>query len=255
MRGIVLDFDGVIADSARECFAVALRTYLELCPASALGAQASADLYPRFLELIPLGNRAEDYGTALAALESGASLPDQPAYDAYRRSRDPGWIERFHARYYEVRHELAAADPAGWRALMPPYPGVLDLLRRRSGDHALAIATSKDRVSVLALLAAYGIADLFIGERIVDKQAGPDKAVHLELLRRRLGFDFDDLTFVDDKVNHLDSVAPLGVRCALAAWGYNGPREHALARSRGYRVCTLDDVEAQVFESPASTGR
>jgi hypothetical protein len=37
------------------------------------------------------------------------------------------------------------------------------------------------------------------------------------------------------------------VRCALSAWGYNGPREHALARAHGHRVCTLDDFETQLF--------
>ena len=55
------------------------------------------------------------------------------------------------------------------------------------------------------------------------------------------------MTFVDDKANHLEDVATLGVRCCLAAWGYNGPREHALARSRGHLVCSLDDVEAELF--------
>jgi hypothetical protein len=42
-------------------------------------------------------------------------------------------------------------------------------------------------------------------------------------------------------------VAPLGVRCALAAWGYNGERELRHARARGYLVCTLDDVDRQLF--------
>jgi hypothetical protein len=44
-------------------------------------------------------------------------------------------------------------------------------------------------------------------------------------------------------------VAGLGVRCALAAWGYNGPREHRLARAHGHLVCTLERVEAQLFEA------
>jgi hypothetical protein len=52
---------------------------------------------------------------------------------------------------------------------------------------------------------------------------------------------------VDDKLNHLEAVAPLGVRCALAAWGYNGPREHAAAAERGFLVCTLEDVEGKLF--------
>ena len=57
------------------------------------------------------------------------------------------------------------------------------------------------------------------------------------------------MTFVDDKVNHLDAVASLGVRCALAAWGYNGRREHELAAERGYLVCDLDNVEEKLFEN------
>jgi hypothetical protein len=44
-------------------------------------------------------------------------------------------------------------------------------------------------------------------------------------------------------------VAGLGVRCALAAWGYNGEREIELARQRGYRVCTLENAEQQLFGS------
>ena len=54
------------------------------------------------------------------------------------------------------------------------------------------------------------------------------------------------MSFVDDKVNHLDAVSPLGVRCFLAGWGYNGPREHRLARERGYGICSLGDFEDQV---------
>jgi hypothetical protein len=59
------------------------------------------------------------------------------------------------------------------------------------------------------------------------------------------------MAFLEDKVNHLDAVAPLGVRCALAAWGYNGEREQRHARARGYLVCTLEDVEERLFGAKA----
>jgi hypothetical protein len=52
-------------------------------------------------------------------------------------------------------------------------------------------------------------------------------------------------------VNHLDAAARLGVRCALAAWGYNGAREIRHAQARGYLVCTLDDFERRLFTSAA----
>jgi hypothetical protein len=97
------------------------------------------------------------------------------------------------------------------------------------------------------LLVDYGIADLFPDELVLDKETGITKAAHLEHLHRTLGLPFSELTFIDDKVSHLDAVARLGVRCALAAWGYNGPREHRLARERGYLVCSLEDAEARLF--------
>lgn len=245
MKSLVVDFDGVIADSARESFAVALATYRDLRPDSRLTHEGR--IYRAFVEFMPLGNRAEDYGVILAAIESKAALTDQKAYDAFRESENPDWLLHYHRRFYEIREAMARNDPRGWRALMPPYAAFVDLLKRRAGEVLYALATAKDRASVESLLREYGIADLFVPERIMDKEAGPRKAAHLEALQARLGVDWTEITFVDDKVNHLDAVAPLGVRCALAAWGYNGPREWALARELGYVVCTLADAESRLF--------
>ena len=130
---------------------------------------------------------------------------------------------------------------------MGPYRPFVELLQRRAGETLLAIATSKDRRSVRALLRAYGVDGLFAEDRVLDKETGVSKVAHLEHLHRQLDVPYAEMIFVDDKVNHLDAVAPLGTRCALAAWGYNGSREVAHALERGYLVCTLADVESQLF--------
>jgi phosphoglycolate phosphatase-like HAD superfamily hydrolase len=247
VKALVLDFDGVVADSVREAFRVALDTYTSMRPESGLRARDRDALAAGFREIMPLGNRAEDYGAALCALDACHALPDQAAYDAFKAGLDPAWLRGFHKRFYQVRSALAAADPAGWHVLIRPYEPVLALLRRRAGEVALAIATAKDRASVGRLLAAWGAGDLFGPGRVLDKETGVSKVAHLEHLQRELGLDFPEMTFLEDKVNHLEAVAPLGVRCALAAWGYNGPREHRRARELGFLVCTLDDVEAQLF--------
>jgi len=262
LRLLALDFDGVISDSAPEAFVVALRTYCEMRPASDLGdrdallrgpaapapeAIAGDALFAAFLEMMPLGNRAEDYAVGLDALDSGVQLPDQTAYDRFKTDLDPEWLRGFHKRFYRVRGAMSDADPAAWHRLMGPYPGVTEFLRRRAGDALLAIATSKDRRSVGRLLEAYGIADLFPEGRVLDKETGVSKRAHFEHLHGVSGSSYTEMTFVDDKVNHLDTVAPLGVRCGLAAWGYNGEREVALARARGYLVLGLEDAEAQLF--------
>jgi phosphoglycolate phosphatase-like HAD superfamily hydrolase len=262
LRLLALDFDGVISDSAPEAFAVALLTYTERVPDSRFrergerfaGAAAPAPevvtsdpLYAAFLEVMPLGNRAEDYGVILTALEARETVPDQAAYDARRDRMDADWLRAYHQRFYQVRAELARRDPAGWRRLMRPYPPFLQVLRRRAGEAVLAIATAKDRRSVRSILRDYGIDDLFPEDLVLDKETGVSKAAHLEHLHRTLGVAYPEMSFVDDKVNHLDAAAALGVRCCLAAWGYNGPREAALARERGYPVCTLANVEKELF--------
>lgn len=262
MQVLALDFDGVIADSAPEAFVVSLRTWAALRPHSPLAVQAAqldgsaaptaaavrtAPLYAPFVEAMPLGNRAEDYAVILRALAEGTPLPDQASYDLLRRGEDPAWMDRFHARFYAERDALAASDPEGWSALMPAYPGLLAVLRRRAMDSALAIATAKDARSVAALLARYGVASLFRAGLVLDKETGRSKTAHLEALHARTGVPFAEITFVDDKVNHLDHVASLGVRCALAAWGYNGPREREIAREHGHLVCRLEDVEQKLY--------
>ena len=199
---------------------------------------------------MPLGNRAEDYGVVLAAIEADAPLDDQAAYDAFHAAQDPRWLAAFHERFYVEREALSEEDPRGWRAMLGPFAPLLAILRRRAGACRYAIATAKDRRSVAILLAEYGVADLFEPALVLDKETGVTKVVHHEHLARATGIAFGEMTFVDDKVNHLDAVGALGVRCVLAAWGYNGPREQRIARAHGHRVCGLDDFEAVVFGNP-----
>ena len=262
MRGLVLDFDGVVFNSAPEAYRVARRTYADVGPAlpadvplpppgevHELGLeQVLADpLYQGFVELMPLGNRAEDYAVILSCLERGVEVRDQEGYDRQRDRVSAEYQEAYHARFYQVRTGFQEEHPARWRELQGPYPELVALLRRHSADVALAIATAKDRRSVRLLLEDHGLAGLFPDERLMDKETGRSKAAHLRELERVLGLPLAEMTFVDDKVNHLDAVAPLGVRCVLAAWGYNGARERTLARERGYEVCTLDDAEGELF--------
>ena len=56
-----------------------------------------------------------------------------------------------------------------------------------------------------------------------------------------------EVTFIDDKVNHLVDVAEIGTRCLLAGWGYNGEREFAVARAAGFPVLTLEALDQTLF--------
>lgn len=251
VAAVVLDFDGVISDSGREAFVTAGRTWASMCPGSRLvrflrpildeglpspEVMDGDPLYSGFMAVMPLGNRAEDFGVALAALEAGLSLSDQASYDRFRAGLDQDWLEQFHLRFYQVRAELRAADPGGWRNLQRPFPAMVLALLKNFRRVPVAIATAKDRASVAVLLEDYGLAHVFQPELIADKECGRSKRSHLQLLQGRLGVSWPDISFVDDKLNHLEAVAQLGVRGILAGWGYNGDRERLAAKSKGFLV-------------------
>jgi phosphoglycolate phosphatase-like HAD superfamily hydrolase len=263
MHVLALDFDGVICDSSREVFVVAVDTYAVQEPGSNLvGVLAplredavgggdgfrSDPLYLGFQNLLPLGNRAEDFGVSLRALETGAPIQDQISYDEFYRTLDEDWLAGFHRRFYEARSRLRSENLTGWLKLHLPYPGFAPALRRHVGSTRLAVATAKDVRSVRLLLEELDMADLFETDLILDKQTGVEKTRHLELLCERTGARCADLTFVDDKVNHLVKVSSLGVRPVLAAWGFNTQRELTLARELGFEVAELGTADSVLFK-------
>ncbi|MCP4038206.1 MAG: hypothetical protein GY733_14795 [bacterium] len=263
MRVLALDFDGVISDSAPECFWVAARTLERVRPGSlgrarldrwdALSGPEARDairrdpFYEGFLAIMPLGNRAEDFGVALLALEAGRRLPDQAAYDRYYAAQDPGFAADFHGHFYGERVALRDAAPEKWGQLMSPYGELIDVLRRRKGECEVVIATAKDADSVGRLISRFGVEDLFGPGCVYDKERGRDKRAHISAVSADFAVAFEDITFIDDKANHLVSVAALGPRCLLAAWGYNSPREYEQVRANGIGVCELEELEAAVF--------
>jgi phosphoglycolate phosphatase-like HAD superfamily hydrolase len=261
MHILAIDFDGVICDSAREVFAVSLQAYASINPVSGIildieqrcnqPSWQSAHLltepmFQRFLQLMPLGNRAEDYGVVLESIERNTPITDQVSYDAFRATLAPSWLDEFHRLFYEHRAVLRS-DLEGWLALHSPYGWFVDLLEQRAGRAQYAIATAKDSESVDILLHHFGISGLFGPDLILDKNTGEDKADHLEELARRTEAGFEDITFVDDKVRHLLAVIHLGVRPILAGWGYNTQREHTTAVQHGLAVADFDNADNLLF--------
>jgi phosphoglycolate phosphatase-like HAD superfamily hydrolase len=263
MHVLALDFDGVLCDSSREVFVVAIDTYSAVVPGSAflkalrplrddaLGGGSGYlenQITHRFRSLLPLGNRAEDFGVSLRAIEDGADISDQETYDAFYRGIGQEWLDFFHRRFYECREALRDANVTAWLRLHLPFAGLTDTLQRHVGRTRLAVATAKDTASVRLLLEELEMSALFESELILDKETGVEKTEHMRALSSRTDAEFNDITFVDDKVNHLVRVSELGVRPVLAGWGFNTGREHALAGELGFEVADLDTADEVLFK-------
>jgi len=246
---LALDFDGVICDSAEEVLQTALETWSEISPDSQLQSEVGSRPESRsaFERLVPLGNRAEDFGVALYILHTGLEVQTQRDYDRVRDRLGAAWLHRFHHLFYRTRNHLRTDDSERWLGLHKTYPAFIEVLERHQERTTLAVATAKDAASVRLLLTHFGIDRLFRDELILDKETGVAKTAHLQILADRVGCEVARITFVDDKLNHLQATAPLGVRGVLAGWGHNTPREHEAARRAGFPVATLDSAESVLF--------
>jgi phosphoglycolate phosphatase-like HAD superfamily hydrolase len=254
---LVFDFDGVISESVHDSFRTALNTYIDLFPGHRLPILKGVNppelifeietkyplLYKMFRQTMPFGNRAEDYYVILNIIENqkSKSIHDQQAYDRYKSELPPERLKRYHQYFYRLRRSYQA-DPEKWVRLLPPFPGVVEAIKRLSERYILAIATSKDELSIHIQLRSYGLNGYFRDRLILDKEISSHKRDHLIHLHHQSGLPFEQIRFIDDKVLHLIDVADLGVRCFLATWGFNTPREHRIAESNGFRLLKLADL-------------
>lgn len=250
MKVLALDFDGVICDSAGEVFQTALATWSETFPDSTLSDEFTKPETRKAFEcLVPLGNRAEDFGVALHIVSAGLTIRTQTEYDGVRESLGTRWLERFHNAFYRTRDFLRTSDPQRWLGLHGVYPEFIEVLERHRQTTQYAVVTAKDGDSVRRLLSYFKIDDLFRDDLILDKETGIAKTSHIEELSGRLDCRPSDITFVDDKLNHLVTTASLGVKGVLAAWGHNTPRERVDAGFAGFEVATLENVDTVLFGS------
>ena len=252
---LALDFDGVISDSLLEAYLLTWRIagrFEELLKPAGItlpGIESiqqfreyNFDHWQAFSAIVPFGNRAEDYLVIQKAVRLGLSFSSQEDFNAFKSAFDKSTLDGFHERFYEERYRLASEHRQSWLALNETYPGVKAALRLLAGRFELAVATSKDRETVLSLLTDWELSDLFGEERVLDKRAGESKRVHLSFLRESFGCEFSRITFIDDKVTHLLDCSGLGVHLLMAGWGYNGPYERDLAGRNGIGVLELEDL-------------
>jgi phosphoglycolate phosphatase-like HAD superfamily hydrolase len=255
---VVLDFDGVIADSIHDSWMTAVNAFVEMFPNHGLPVDGPIppdgvfeferrhpELFSDFKRLIPLGNRAADYlaPLRLIARREADGIKDQKDFDTEQAHLPPELRERFGALFYELRIRLQDADPESWAGLIPAFPSLPEAVRELDKRFRLAIATSKDRRSVDILLRRYGLADCFSPGLILDKAFSYSKRLHLLQLSKSTGVTFDRIHFVDDKTMHLVQVKDLGVRGYLALWGFNTDRERMLAQKEGFTLLSLEGLK------------
>ena len=242
MKTLVLDFDGVIADSQMECLFVGFNTYLDFNQNTKLfdGRKFTFDNFDfltqkhreeveQYKSLRPYVIDAFCYYAIMHIIEKNIVIRSQNDYNGLREKLAKNIYGHFISAFYEERRKLIENSLNGWLSLVKPYKQVIPAVIKLSNKFNLAISTNNRKFTVDAFFRKHGIAPKIV----IDSSFGSDKKLHIENIKNSLGADFKDIYFVDDQIRNLVGLLPLGVHCYLAAWGYNTKKQQKEAEKLG----------------------
>lgn len=233
-RVLVLDFDGVICDSWRECAFVTWAGQHDWAPAE-FGVSAFQAIPAAFIKRFhALRGYARHLGHFLVpVLANSEQIRCQHDFDRYYAGLAPNVVAEFVKRVSGFRVSVRTGQRAQWLAFQELYEGVHGLL---SGlENRLYIVTARDRKSVRELLAAHGIA--VEPERIYDAQHSKSAAL-FDIQTR----EHAKVYLVDDNLDDVMAARADGHHAAWALWGYSAPEHHAKAALVAVPVLSLPEL-------------
>lgn len=243
-RVIVLDFDGVVWDSADESFEQAWIAWQQVDGRIDMGRAEANRVFDAARWQCKDGHDFHIVMTLIA--EGRTDVSDMPA-SVFRQARETvgreAAAEAFVKAFYDSRERMRDSDFEYWCSLQRPFPGVveqIETLRREA--LGVAVATTKDASSARALLEHAGLHEM----PIYGREVSLDKNDHMRAIQTHYGVQGSDMAFVEDLLENLHNVAAHGMKLVLADWGYNTPADRERARAAGITVVSLTDFAARV---------
>jgi FMN phosphatase YigB (HAD superfamily) len=225
---LVLDFDGVLCDSAAEC--------LQICWWALQGASAAAFEDPVPLDVAERYWRTRPFmrhlGHFVVPLLDGPAPADRAAF-AERFARLPdGLADGFARDARAYRATVSVEHRDAWLALHGVWEQVARLV-----DGAY-LATARDRASVAEILGAHGVR--VDPARIFDELT--EKTATLDEVARRESLPREDVWLLDDSIDNCLAAQDAGFGAGWASWGCGDPGDRAIADDHGIPVLALADI-------------
>jgi len=234
---LLLDFDGVIADSVDECRAVTWYAgeQVDDQPLPDLLAQVPGWFTTRFDTLRPYSRTLDDFFVAKPGPRD-VPITTQAMFDALKAQIASAAINEFATAATALRLRWRREQRPHWLAAHTIFDGVRELLERRSG--AVFVITAKDAESSMEILTHFGLGGHIAG--IIGEVS--DKALAARCICLGRGVTPEQALFVDDNLTNVARVHAAGVPARWATWGWTTP-EHA-SRAAGLQLApiTLDQL-------------
>lgn len=211
---LVLDFDGVICDSAEECFASSWTAYHILFRKEA-AAEATPAARQAFSRLRPFIHTGEDFVIIQDIIARGDTVRDQKGFDAAARRAPADTRRLFRDLFYQARTTLLERDRRAWLGLNRIYPHMAAAFARLPRGAPVWILSTKKPRFVAEILAANRICVL---EGHILASEGEPKLAAVESLRAREGFE--GVIMIEDQIDAIKGNTNPRIRVFLATWGY-----------------------------------
>ena len=221
---VVFDFDGVICDSAFECFIVSYfinnnLNELNFSSNVTKKLESSSD-WIKFKELRPVGNNGGDFVQILQLMET---IDKKKLNKKYVRARmklkiNQDKLAENSKVFYELRNQLKSHNFNLWLSLHAIYNTSNNFLKELIADYKtpINIVTTKDSASVLDLLAFNGFASKYF--IVWGREQLKSKRQQISEIKGQNKSNV--LHFIEDNIQNLQSCRDSGVKLYLAMWGY-----------------------------------
>lgn len=251
---LALDFDGVICDSAGECLVSSYAAFAEAKGLSFIPrlTQVPKHYATEFFRIRPFVRDGDDYLKAPYFIDRDISIQSQEDFDR-GSSELLDQICRFYgvesdraleAHFQHYRGRVRTWDEKAWMDMNPLYAGMVEALARCVDClGSIYVTTSKPTDPALRILRHHGVEipeDRILGKDKVEKTLA--KNGHLAQVQELTSTSLERIHFLDDQISHLKAAGELGVKCYLASWGYNTPKQWDEAKTIGIEVLQEKDL-------------
>ncbi len=242
----VFDFDGVLFDTARECFEVAYATAKRLAP-HRWSEQPSSELEASFLTHRHYVGPPWQYAVLLECLAEDRVPESTDAFLTVARRDESRW-SGFTRAYFESRTELAK-DLDRWCATIRPYPESLAAFRRLHDEGKASILSTRDPLSIHRIFAKFA----GIEPDLLPRAGSEPKYRLLQEFAKQAHEPASRVWFLDDYAEHAIPAARHGFAAHLALWGYLEPADAHKARAAGVGCLELEELDESIARHAEET--
>lgn len=214
---LVLDFDGVICNSDRECCLVAINTWNKINNINQIVKfdEIEYNFYKKFCLLRPFIKGAKEYYYLMKFLDQKNKLNENDFIKFKKKKLDIKTINIFEKLFYEIREKIKKDNYQNWLSLNHVYIDVINFVKQNFHNRFI-ILTMKDRKSVYDIIKNY-LPNLKIN-LIYDFKVIRDKLDGLEKIKNDFSLNKSQIIFVDDIPDHLISPKDNLYKVYLSNW-------------------------------------